>query len=269
MLFLPDNKSLLTLNLSRKNLNDTHGIQIAEMLKKNKKLRRLELEGNFFGPETAKALAEALRVNRTLRYLDLENNNLTNAGEDDSGIHAMLESLRVNTILISLNLSNNYLTGPCGNSINDCLRGNKTLIHLEISQNQKFISKLKDREENDSKFVSCGLGINQIKEVKDKLAENRILYENARKEEWKERKNMTSEADDMISYINISSQRQLEENIKKDEKKYIENFYLDCFEKEVATLETAFVNNVDQFYIETKTRLEKKNKKKKPAKKRG
>ena len=56
------------------------------MLSKNKKLRRLELEGNFFGPETASAFAEALKKNNTLRYLDLENNNLTDGGKNIEGM---------------------------------------------------------------------------------------------------------------------------------------------------------------------------------------
>ena len=46
---LERNTSLLTLSLSRKNLGDVEGTKLAEMVSKNKKLRRLELEGNFFG----------------------------------------------------------------------------------------------------------------------------------------------------------------------------------------------------------------------------
>ena len=59
---LERNTSLLTLSLSRKNLEDVEGKKIAEMVSKNHKLRRLELEGNFFGPETATAFANALKV---------------------------------------------------------------------------------------------------------------------------------------------------------------------------------------------------------------
>ena len=96
-------------------MTDENAKEIAEMLKKNKKLRRLELEGNLFSPEAAKYFADALKANKTLRYLDLENNNLTKRGEDDSGIKAMFNSLEDNTMLISLNLSNNFLTNDCGN----------------------------------------------------------------------------------------------------------------------------------------------------------
>lgn len=46
MFLLMDNKSLHTLNLSRKKLTDKNAKSIAEMLKVNKTLRRVELEGN-------------------------------------------------------------------------------------------------------------------------------------------------------------------------------------------------------------------------------
>ncbi len=144
MLFLPENRSLLTLDLSRKNLTDYNAKQIHEMLKTNKKLRRLELEGNYFSPEGCKFFAEAIRVNKTLKYLDLENNKLTNQGEDDSGIIALFKSLRVNKTLISLNLNNNYLTAVCGHAISECLRENENLIHLDVMQNQRFTSKKND-----------------------------------------------------------------------------------------------------------------------------
>jgi len=198
MLFLPDNKSLLTLDLSRKNLSDYNVKQIADMLKVNKKLVRLELEGNYCGPDGCKYLADALRVNKTLKYLDLESNKLTNQGEDDSGIIALFKSLRVNKTLISLNINNNYLTAMCGHAITECLRENENLIHLDIMQNQRFISKKNERsEDGDSKYVSNGLSLFQLEEIKEKVAENKKLYDAMRKEEWKERKLMKIDDDEV------------------------------------------------------------------------
>lgn len=84
-------KTLHTLNLSRKNLDDSHAGVIANMLRENKTLRRLELEGNNFGPDGLKKIADALRTNSTLRYLDLENNNLTNSFEDTTGVEELFE----------------------------------------------------------------------------------------------------------------------------------------------------------------------------------
>ena len=121
---LERNTSLLTLSLSRKNLEDVEGKKIAEMVSKNKKLRRLELEGNFFGPATATAFADALKKNNTLRYLDLENNNLTDQGKNIEGMKNLFLGLQSNTMLISLNLANNYLTPDVGNQIIDMFRTN-------------------------------------------------------------------------------------------------------------------------------------------------
>jgi Ran GTPase-activating protein (RanGAP) involved in mRNA processing and transport len=50
------------------------GVYIAEMLMDNKTLRKLELEGNLLGPQTARKFGEVLKSNKTLRMLDLESN---------------------------------------------------------------------------------------------------------------------------------------------------------------------------------------------------
>ena len=44
------------------------------MLVNNKVLRKLELEGNLLGPNSARAFGKALKKNITLRFLDLESN---------------------------------------------------------------------------------------------------------------------------------------------------------------------------------------------------
>jgi len=50
------------------------GVEIANLLLENKTLRKLELEGNLLGPNSAKAFGRALMQNKTLRVLDLESN---------------------------------------------------------------------------------------------------------------------------------------------------------------------------------------------------
>lgn len=203
MLFLPENKSLLTLDLSRKGLTDHHAKLIADTIKVNKKLRRLELEGNSFGPEACKYFAEALKYNKTLKYLDLENNKLTNQGEDCSGIIALFRSLRNNKSLISLNLNNNYISSESGHEIVDCLRENDTLIHLDVMNNQRFVSKKNERmDDGDSKYISNGLTLFQLEEIKEKIAENKVAFDNMRKEEWKERKRMNQEYEEVVNVKN-------------------------------------------------------------------
>lgn len=68
------NHSLAHLHLSRAGIKDEEGPEIAKILFNNKRLRKLELEGNMLGPQTAKVFGRAFRVNNTLQALDLENN---------------------------------------------------------------------------------------------------------------------------------------------------------------------------------------------------
>jgi len=264
MLFLAKNQSLISLNLSRKNLTDENAKEIAEMLKKNKKLRRLELEGNLFGPEAAKYFADALKTNKTLRYLDLENNNLTKRGEDDSGIKALFNSLEDNTMLISLNLSNNFLTNDCGNYINSAMKKNKNIIHLEIFDNQRYEEWDKDnykylsRGENDSTFVRQGLLINQISELNEAIVRNKKLYDDMRFSEWKERKQMKNEMDEIKDYDNITSAKKIQIEDSLDNKKKIERFYVDQYVNQIEGLEKQFMKGIDDFFADTKARIERK-----------
>ena len=68
------NQTLKNLHLSRCDIKDDEGIEIAKILHNNNTLRKLELEGNVLGPKSSKAFATALKYNKTLIYLDLESN---------------------------------------------------------------------------------------------------------------------------------------------------------------------------------------------------
>ena len=266
---LERNTSLLTLSLSRKNLGDVEGKKIAEMVSKNKKLRRLELEGNFFGPKTASAFADALKKNSTLRYLDLENNNLTDMGKDVNGMKDLFQGLQSNTMLISLNLANNYLTPEVGSMIIDMFRSNKTIINLEFFQNKDFKDRPNNAEKKDenSKFMSIGLYIYQIEEIKKCLKENYDAYVKMRTDEWKERKRMTNNYQDNVqTQITVEAQKALDDTRKK-EKEDIELLYLNNFNENVKAMEEEFNQRVNEFFAETKARLEKKKPKKKKKKK--
>ena len=129
------NKSLTQLDLSRKNIQDNDGVDIAKILFTNKVLRTLQLEGNNLGPKSAKEFGLALRMNNTLRLLDLESNQLTQDGEDLSGITHFIGALTQNKTLISLNLANNKLEEPIDKEIRCMLEVNTTLIDLEFGFN--------------------------------------------------------------------------------------------------------------------------------------
>ena len=77
------NETLTTLHLVRRNIQDNEGCDLAKMLLTNKKLRKLELEGNCLGSKTAKELGFALQHNSTLRVLDLESNQLSPQDQTD------------------------------------------------------------------------------------------------------------------------------------------------------------------------------------------
>lgn len=68
------NATVFTMHLARKNILDHDGIFLAYMLRTNKVLRKLELEGNNLGPLCAFAFGRVLMENNSLRFLDLENN---------------------------------------------------------------------------------------------------------------------------------------------------------------------------------------------------
>lgn len=108
------NKSLLSLHLARKGIQDAEGKEIAKILLTNTTLRKLELEGNNLGLQSAYAFGRALKVNKTLRYLDLESNQLTTDGTNWGGVTSFFEFLPVNKTLISLNMANNQMDESCG-----------------------------------------------------------------------------------------------------------------------------------------------------------
>ena len=276
MEILKDNKSLLSLSLSRKMLKDSEGLKIAEMLTKNRKLRRLELEGNYFGPDTCKEIGKALEVNNTLRYLDLENNMLTKYGTDNSGIRSLFQSLKKNTMLISLNLSNNFLNENAGELIIDLLEHNKIIIHLEYFQNEEFevlssekqmaLMKKNDKE-NYSKYAPNGLDIEQIRVIKQRLKNNFDAYMKMRTDEWKERKIMTENYEDTVDTKMQLDAQMLQDDTRNKEHEYIQQLFMDNFNQHVKDVENQFNNAVNEYFAETKERLTKKKKKRGKKKK--
>lgn len=158
--------------MSRKNILDVDGVQLAHMLNSNKKLRKLELEGNCLGPKTIAELGRTLCYNTTLQYLDLENNQIT-AGQDFSGIYDFINFLDKNTTLLSLNLANNEMDEKCGQLFCEKLENNTTLIDFDFSGN--------DFSMDDSQ------------RIQSYLKRNKKLYDDERLKEWRERKHMRGE----------------------------------------------------------------------------
>ena len=193
------NSTLTTLHLSRKNIEDTAGVEIARILHTNTVLRKLELEFNRLGPMTAKELGIALMRNRTLRFLDLESNQLTQEGEDPNGVLKwFIPAMRINKHLLSLNLGNNKLDDIIGKECDDFLDDNKTLIDFEFGFN--------------------AFTLDQVRSIQLKLLRNNEYYEADRIREWRERKAMRME-DQELTEMYLDEQTKREQNRMEEENK--------------------------------------------------
>ena len=86
--------------------------------------------------DTAQALTTMLQVNKTLTHLNLSNNPKFS----DSGAYCVFQGLQHNTTLVHLNLSTTRLVAAedTAQALNKMLRVNKTLTHLDLSNNQKL-----------------------------------------------------------------------------------------------------------------------------------
>ena len=104
--------------------------QLAECLRVNAALTRLDLSNTDVGTEGATQLAECLRVNATLTSLTLGINNI-----GDEGATQVAECLRVNATLTSLDLSENDIGAAGARQLAECLRVNGTLASLDLSDN--------------------------------------------------------------------------------------------------------------------------------------
>lgn len=282
---LHNNKSLHTINLSRKNLNDSHAKLIADMLKTNDTLRRLELEGNLFGPEGCKSIADALRVNKTLRYLNLENNRLTDHGNDHSGIEELCTVLKLeNRMLISLNLSSNCLTRKCGEFIYEAVANNSNLIHIDLSDNVKFVVETgggKDAKTNDyrsmmeksdgelnkAKFDNKYLFLPKIQQIRAQVEQNCELYNEIKIAEWNERKFMRIEDDGVRDVDMFEKKDTLEATLKVEDKNFINRYFNKEHANQVKKEINDFEGSVNAFAQATAERLAKRKPRKKIVKK--
>lgn len=168
------NKTLRTLHLCKKKINDEQGAVLADMLILNKFLLKLELEGNLLGAKTAIAFGKVLKEhNKTLVYLDLENNFLTNSGASYDEVKSFSDCLITNKSLLHLNLANNGMNEECGERFVTNTGINKHLICFEFGFNQFLLEDIRIIQEN--------------------LKRNKEMYDKERFMEWKERKRMAEE----------------------------------------------------------------------------
>merc|ERR1712137_451317 len=87
---------------------DVEAIIIAEFLKSNNCVKRLDLARNLIADEGASALAFALCSNATLEYLNLESNSVA-----EKGGAGLIQAVQTNSTLQYLNLQYNAIPTAC------------------------------------------------------------------------------------------------------------------------------------------------------------
>ncbi|KAK8870050.1 hypothetical protein IAR55_000620 [Kwoniella newhampshirensis] len=123
---------LLTLDLKSNEIRNGVGY-IAQVLKRNRTLKVLNLSDNQIGPSGLTAIAEALKYNSTLETLDLSSNPC--CGPPQEGIAALRTTFTVNTSLKRLFLSDTGLTTDGAISLAEFLPESKSLLHLDVTSN--------------------------------------------------------------------------------------------------------------------------------------
>lgn len=130
----------------------------------------------------------------------MESNNLTEVGQTFWGFYEFIEFLDYNKTLLSLNLANNDLDDECGRKIMEKLQNNHTLIDLDFSNNL--------------------FTMEQSRQIQEYLKRNKDLYDKERLKEWRERKKMRGE-DEQLRQMYMTENAQKEQAIMEDEAKEI------------------------------------------------
>ena len=128
---LQNNTSLVHLNLSKISLEGKEDTAqaLTTMLQVNKTLTQLDLSSNKFSPH---CVLQGLQNNTSLVHLNLRNIYLK--GKDDSTQWALTKMLQVNKTPIHLNLSGNrYFSDSGAYYFFQCLQDNTSLVHLILS----------------------------------------------------------------------------------------------------------------------------------------
>ncbi|GAC97564.1 hypothetical protein PHSY_005150 [Pseudozyma hubeiensis SY62] len=129
---LPRVGNLLTLDLKS---NDIRGgvVYLAQVLKKNRTLRVLNLSDNNIEMPGLVAVAEALKYNSTLETLDMSHNPCSGPGLE--GITTLRTAFALNSQLKRLFLNDTNLSSEAAIALAEFLPEAKSLIHLDLAEN--------------------------------------------------------------------------------------------------------------------------------------
>lgn len=129
---LPRVGNLLTLDLKS---NDIRGgvVYLAQVLKKNRTLRVLNLSDNAIDMPGLVSVAEALKYNSTLETLDMSHNPCCGPGLE--GITTLRTAFALNSNLKRLFLNDTDLSSEAAIALAEFLPEAKSLIHLDLAEN--------------------------------------------------------------------------------------------------------------------------------------
>jgi hypothetical protein len=122
-------------------------IALADALRGNTTLIKLEIIGNRIGGEGAAALADTLRVNTALTELCLSLHQI-----GDRGAAALADALRTNTTLTTLDLTGNGIGEEGASSLAVMLTFNTTLTSLNVCFGSKFQKDIDDLLEGNKRL---------------------------------------------------------------------------------------------------------------------
>ncbi|CBZ52719.1 conserved hypothetical protein [Neospora caninum Liverpool] len=157
------NRSIVALDLSRAGLTEEDGPSVAQMLKSNKVLVALDLEGNHFGLASAKAFRKAL----------------------EEGGDALLDALNGNKTLIQLDASFNDLSVELLRELHELLNRNQALF-TQVKKHEKRERKDMRHEEE---LMRIYLMHAEARRIMVEGAERRRI---AREQAYEDRKAMMS-----------------------------------------------------------------------------
>ncbi|KJE95232.1 hypothetical protein CAOG_009893 [Capsaspora owczarzaki ATCC 30864] len=103
---------------------------IAETLKVNKAVTSIAVWDNQIGDAGASAIAETLKVNKTVTWITVWDNQI-----GDAGASAIAEALKVNTTVTKVDLGENLIGDAGAQAIAELIKVNKTLAWLNLSWN--------------------------------------------------------------------------------------------------------------------------------------
>ena len=125
------NKTLKKLDIGVNSISDDGAAAISDSLKYNNSLHELDMSCNKITSEGAKKIAEAIKVNTTLKILRISSNTIS-----DDGVAAISDGLKYNNSLQELNIRNNKITSEGAEKVAEAIRMNTTLKILIISDNR-------------------------------------------------------------------------------------------------------------------------------------